>query len=197
MSEQGRDGSPSRPHNPHPNKGGFGETALPKRKHLSHDVPPWVSEEATFFITITCTPRGENHLAHPGVADALWETVTTRIEKGQWWPHLIVLMPDHLHALVAFAPGHTMQQVIRDWKRYTARHSGIRWQRDFFDHRIRSESSRAEKWRYILENPVRAGLTDHPEAWPYVWVGRDGSPNRPYHPHPNPGGFGEAALPNL
>jgi putative transposase len=166
--------------------GALGESALPKRKILSHDVPSWVPDGATFFITVNCVPRGQNQLAIPAAADALMESLIVRIEKGQWWPRLVLFMPDHLHALIAFSPDHSIEKIVRDWKRYTARKAGIRWQRDFFDHRIRNEESLAEKWNYILQNPVRAALAPTPDAWPYVWIGdgrdgigRDGSPSRP------------------
>jgi putative transposase len=172
--------------------GALGESALPKRKILSHDVPSWVPDGATFFITVNCVPRGQNQLAIPAAADALMESLIVRIEKGQWWPRLVLFMPDHLHALIAFSPDHPMEKIIRDWKRYTARSAGIHWQRNFFDHRIRNEESLAEKWNYILQNPVRAALAPTPESWPYVWIneddrdgkgrdeiGRDGSPSRP------------------
>ena len=32
------------------------------------------------------------------------------------------------------------------------------WQSEFFDHVIRSADSYTEKWNYVRENPVRAGL---------------------------------------
>jgi len=41
------------------------------------------------------------------------------------------------------------------------------WQREFFDHVLRSEESYAEKWEYVRQNPVRAGLTAHAEAWAF------------------------------
>jgi hypothetical protein len=75
--------------------GGFSETALPKRKLLHHDVPDWVPDGATFFITINTIPRGENQLAIPAVAEGLMESLVVRIEKGRWWPRLILFMPDH------------------------------------------------------------------------------------------------------
>jgi putative transposase len=183
----GRDGSPSRPHgkNRSPNgpqlnnSGGFGETALPRRKILNHDVPSWVPEGATFFITINSLPRGQNQLAIPAVATALTESIAARVERGQWWPRLVLFMPDHLHALMVFPAAQDLSKVVRNWKRYTARNAGIRWQRDFFDHRIRNERSLEEKWHYVAQNPVRAGLVPTAEDWPYVWIGRDVSPKRP------------------
>ena len=43
-----------------------------------------------------------------------------------------------------------------------------RWQKGFFDHVIRSEESYAQKWVYVRDNPVRAGLVRSAEDWPYA-----------------------------
>jgi hypothetical protein len=59
---------------------------------------------------------------------------------------------------------------LGDWKRYTARTFGIEWQRDFFDHRVRDEAEGADKWAYIRENPVRAGLVGSYDEWAHVWL---------------------------
>ena len=42
------------------------------------------------------------------------------------------------------------------------------WQKGFFDHVLRSEESYEQKWRYVRENPVRAGLVYKAEDWPYA-----------------------------
>ena len=59
------------------------------------------------------------------------------------------------------------------WKEYTAKRLGLHWQRDFFDHRLRTDESFREKADYILMNPVRAGLCKSPGEWPHVWIARD------------------------
>lgn len=41
------------------------------------------------------------------------------------------------------------------------------WQPGFFDHLLRGEESYREKWEYVRENPVRAGLVEHAEQWPF------------------------------
>jgi putative transposase len=41
------------------------------------------------------------------------------------------------------------------------------WQPGFFDHLLRSSESYSEKWEYVRLNPVRKGLVDRPEEWPY------------------------------
>jgi hypothetical protein len=42
------------------------------------------------------------------------------------------------------------------------------WQREFFDQMLRSSESYSEKWNYVFENPVRAGLVTRAEDWPYA-----------------------------
>jgi hypothetical protein len=41
------------------------------------------------------------------------------------------------------------------------------WQKGFFDHLLRSDESYSQKWEYVRENPVRAGLARSWEEWPY------------------------------
>ena len=41
------------------------------------------------------------------------------------------------------------------------------WQAGFFDHLIRHSESYAEKWEYVRQNPVRAGLVANPDQWPW------------------------------
>jgi hypothetical protein len=42
------------------------------------------------------------------------------------------------------------------------------FKREFFDHVLRSEESYAEKWNYVRDNPVRAGLVTSSDHWPYL-----------------------------
>jgi hypothetical protein len=42
------------------------------------------------------------------------------------------------------------------------------WQREFFDHILRSHESYSEKWNYVFDNPVRAGLVSSADKWEYA-----------------------------
>jgi hypothetical protein len=57
----------------------------------------------------------------------------------------------------AFANGAAWQSVCEKW----------RWQPGGFDRLLRTSESIHEKWNYIRENPVRAGLSTHWKQWPY------------------------------
>ena len=140
---------------------------LPQRKRLRHTPPPWVPDASLYFITICRRRRGRNTLARPETAESLFESIEYRERLLQWNVHLALLMPDHLHAVIAFAPHQSMERTIAAWKKYTARSFAIDWQDGFFDHRIRNQAELDKKWSYVLHNPVRANLCSHPEDWPF------------------------------
>jgi len=88
-----------------------------------------------------------------------------------------VLMPNHIHLF--FQPiNNSYRQSIKDFKRWTT--NQIRknipdlifnksfWQEEYFDHWSRSDLEDAKIIEYIHSNPVKAGLTDSYENWPYV-----------------------------
>ena len=77
-------------------------------------------------------------------------------------------MPDHLHMLIGIPGDAVLSNLVRDFKRITARTAKIDWQRNFFDHRLRHDESEDEKAAYIRQNPVRASLIKPDEQWRYI-----------------------------
>ena len=141
----------------------------PGRRAFDHAVPPWIDPDARdFFVTICCQHRSTNQLCTPEIGPALLATARFYYDQQKWLPSVFLLMPDHVHMIVSFARGQTIENTVRAWKRYTASQHKIEWQRDFFDHRLRSASSYYGKEHYILQNPVRAGLVEDAAAWPFV-----------------------------
>ena len=82
-------------------------------------------------------------------------------------------MPDHLHMLVeGIQPDADGRRFIRLAKQYAGyAHSqtfgGRLWQRYGYEHVVRSTQTSRAVSRYILENPVRAGLVTSAGAWPH------------------------------
>jgi len=76
---------------------------------------------------------------------------------------------NHLHAILAFPPEPGMETTIKNWKRFIATQFGVKWQRDFFDHRLRNTQEEQEKICYILMNSVRKGLCERAEDWRWVY----------------------------
>jgi putative transposase len=98
----------------------------------------------------------------------IFETARRYHGARRWYLVLLLLMPDHLHMLVGIEGDASLSSTIRDFKRATARFASVRWQRNFFDHRIRQDESLRQKEDYIRENPIRAGLMMPGNKWPYV-----------------------------
>jgi len=80
-----------------------------------------------------------------------------------------VIMPDHVHLFVRGGQNFTLSLWIGGLKRAisVALRSSRLWQPGFFDHILRTTESYAEKWNYVRENPVRAGLVKNANDWPY------------------------------
>jgi REP element-mobilizing transposase RayT len=81
-----------------------------------------------------------------------------------------LLMPDHLHLLAAPKQRETavgnLSGALKRWMRQELQ-ATWKWQPGCFDRLLRSEESASEKWLYIRENPVRAGLVKDWRDWPY------------------------------
>lgn len=142
---------------------------FPRRSRLPHNVPYWVPEGSFFFITINCCLSGSTHIAKAGVGDAVLAAAAFNHERLAWHCRLMLLMPDHLHAVIAFPRSPGMKTTMKNWKRFVATHHKVRWQRDFFDNRLRNHNEETEKISYILMNPVRRGLCGRPEDWEWVY----------------------------
>jgi REP element-mobilizing transposase RayT len=101
-------------------------------------------------------------------------------QRGSAESLAFVIMPDHLHWLFTLGERHSLSQAIGQTKRYSAqRINQMRgnkgqavWQDGFHDHAIRREEDLREVARYIIANPVRAGLVtrvgDYP-LWDACW----------------------------
>jgi REP element-mobilizing transposase RayT len=141
---------------------------LPQRRWLYHVPPTWAGD-SSFFITLCCQARGTDQLCVVPTPEKLLTAVRHYHNEHRWHMFLWLLMPDHLHALVSCPRDEDLTKLVTAWKRFTARETGIVWQKGFFDHRLRADESFEEKAQYIRQNPVRKGLTATPETWPHQW----------------------------
>ena len=80
---------------------------------------------------------------------------------------MMLAMSDHLDGIVLIPHTHRIQQTIGAFKRDIGYALPTAWQRDAFDHRIRSYPHYLEIRDYIRANPVRVGLVKLSGDWPY------------------------------
>jgi len=145
------------------------DIGFPTRKKLTHHIPPWVDERSFYFVTICTEPRGQNHLCNKNVGDVILKAASFYHEQCKWHCRLMLLMPDHLHGIIAFARDLGMRSLLASWKRYLTKQTAVQWQSGFFDHRLRDRFQVEEKMSYVLNNPVRAGLCKDVNDWPFVY----------------------------
>lgn len=92
-----------------------------------------------------------------------------------------VVMPDHLHWLMELPESVTLSRLMQSFKSYTAREINRRcrtpgkriWQPGYHDHALRDEEALVDAARYIVANPLRAGLVprlaDY-SLWDAIWL---------------------------
>jgi len=83
-----------------------------------------------------------------------------------------VMMPDHVHLFVRGNNDFNLARWVSGLKRAMSIPLGGTkkrplWQPGFFDHILRNDESYNQKWEYVRENPVRAGLVSLADDWPY------------------------------
>ena len=146
-----------------------------ERKHLRRLERIWASVRAPVFL-ITCCARGRSPLlADGGAANILVGGWRAAPELFGWCVGRYVVMPDHVHFFAAPCAdeARTLSIFVGSWKSWTRReirrkvHASFEWQREFFDHLLRSTESHAQKWEYLRMNPVRSGLAASADEWPY------------------------------
>ena len=85
-----------------------------------------------------------------------------------------VVMPDHLHWLMQLGEGVDLSSCMGSVKSISARQLGIPfWQKGFHDHAVRKEEDLPALARYVVSNPVRAGLVKRVGEYPHwdaIWL---------------------------
>ena len=153
------------------------------RKHLRRLREVYLHRRI-YFITTTTHLR-QPFLTYDHVPEILIEEWQSANAQHGWMVGKYVVMPDHVHFFCADAEGRrTLSEFIGKWKEWTAKRvlrgtvrslegtdipddSARFWQAEFFDRLLRSRESYSAKWDYVCRNPVRAGLVQHPDEWPW------------------------------
>ena len=91
-----------------------------------------------------------------------------------------VVMPDHVHWLLQISGEKSLSEIIQATKSASAHainriagRKGKFWQPGFHDHAVRTEEALRDIARYIVANPLRAGLVTsvrNYSHWDAVWI---------------------------
>ncbi|WP_425496020.1 REP-associated tyrosine transposase [Opitutus terrae] len=144
-------------------------------RHLQRLHLVW-EKQPVYFVT-TCVTARRSLLSTSEVAGILREEWEHLRGRHGWAVGRYVIMPDHVHFFIApeSTSAKPLAMAVGKWKEWTAKRilKKLRlppplWQPEFFDHLLRSRESRSEKWEYVRQNPVRAGLVRMPEEWSFA-----------------------------
>jgi putative transposase len=135
------------------------------RPHLRRLDVVWI-DEPIYFITITTKDRRPVLACREAFAILVSEFRNAPARHG-WTVGRFVVMPDHVHLFCAEGGDRSAVSLsdfigrVKQWSaKAILRALGLAsplWQAEFFDHVLRSYESYESKWRYVVENPVRAG----------------------------------------
>jgi REP element-mobilizing transposase RayT len=156
--------------------GGTGVPPVQTFKATRRNLPHLQEPGRVYFLTWRCRDgvalsSSERTLVLSSLLH--WDGVKWKVYTG-------VVLPDHAHVLAQPLPhpqGGTfaLTEILHSIKSFTAheinQQRGIHgpiWQDESFDRIVRDKGEFLEKWNYIRNNPVKAGLTDFPED--YAWL---------------------------
>ena len=122
------------------------------------------------FSTLNRKPM----LANADVANMIFQCFDwLETDERLTW-HCIMVMPDHVHAVIQLGHKQTLSNVMKSLQNFTAKQinallgrRGSLWQENYYDHGIRRDESLNAIIRYCYENPVRRGLVREAKDYPY------------------------------
>lgn len=156
------------------------------RKHIRRIYLP----DAIYFVT-TCVRYRNPAFLDEAIAQILEHTIHLNKKLKHFVLYAYVIMPDHMHLLVRPSEAN-ISEVMRSIKTNSSRdinrhnasratrvmggyfsHKRFAWQEKFYDHVIMSDDDFRTHIEYIKVNPVKAGIVQNPEDYPFLFVDED------------------------
>jgi putative transposase len=139
--------------------------------------PEAILGSSRVFFATTNTSMGRRLLQSERNAMLLVDVLRLNVAARKFQLHEFVIMPDHLHLLMTLPGDTTMEKAMQLIKgRFSYRlkkefgYQGEVWPRGFSEVRISDGQSFMEHREYIVQNPVKAGLVDTAEQYPYSYT---------------------------
>ena len=132
----------------------------------------WSAEGQVYLVT-TVTKHRRPIFADCSAARTLIRVMRDDAARGSHKTMAFVVMPDHLHWLLELRQEPLSRLVGRVKSISAKRIGGSIWQDGFHDRALRREEDLRDMARYVVANPLRAGLVerigDYPH-WDAIWV---------------------------
>jgi REP element-mobilizing transposase RayT len=116
---------------------------------------------------------GECYLKQPQIAEIIKRSLL-KFDGERYKLLAWVIMPNHIHVLLRPINDWSLSSILHSFKSFTASEAnkvlgrkGRFWMREYFDRYIRDAEHFEKAFRYIENNPVKAGLCEKPSDWIY------------------------------
>ncbi len=142
--------------------------------HTSHHLDGFPYVGLQRYALTFCTYQRRAHFTHEGTVALVLMQIRRAARANEFALVAYCFMPDHLHLLVeALSDAADGRRFFREAKQLSAFHFsrafGERlWQRYCYEHVLRDDQSTLSEARYIVANPVRAGLARAPGEYPFL-----------------------------
>ena len=160
------------------------EPSFPTRHHPSTNSVHTIGFRSTILFVTVCTEGRMQILANHDMASLI---LSAWVDADKWIVGQYVIMPDHIHFFCspATCPPYDFHKWIAYWKRLTTQAAARvdarppvcaarvdarpprLWQSGCWDTQMRTGSQYPETWEYVRNNPVRKGIVDNADNWPY------------------------------
>lgn len=129
-------------------------------------------ERGEYFITFVCRNRIKHFSDDSAARVFCQQIIANENSHGCVWLAW-VLMPDHFHGLLQLGSS-SLGKTVGHLKGFSAKRINEKsnekvslWQSAYFDRALRVEDDRVAIARYIVANPLRAGLVNNIGQYPY------------------------------
>lgn len=135
-----------------------------ERKHRL-DSGIYIDERIISF-TLCIKNRGELFV-NTNIFKKFEEILLAELKSFDCSAYVYLFMPNHVHLLLSGNnPRADIKKCLESFKQKTGfwlykNKRNYKWQKDYYDHILRSEENSIFQMRYILNNPVRASLVEY------------------------------------
>ena len=142
------------------------------RKPIRLDADAYADTGAICSVTFAVRDR-RRVFAHPAVARAAVDVLRSHAARTGVRLYAYCVMPDHVHLVVKPSLSCDITAFVGQFKNLAQRAAwrfgveGAFWQRSFWDHFLRVAEDLETVVQYVLDNPVRAGLVERREDYPF------------------------------
>jgi len=132
------------------------------------------SERRHLYLVTVVTRDRRSVFRSLAAARCLIRAMRKEQQYGRATTLAFVVMPDHFHWLLQLDGSANLSQVVQAVKSVVAHRLGRpTWQAGFHDHALRHDEEVLRVARYLVANPLRAGLVgrlgDYPH-WDAIWL---------------------------